>query len=142
MSKQKGARGERQLVEWFDERGWYSQRTGGSGAGTSDARPDVIAMRPNEYGRSDVVVVEHKSHPDGSARFSKKEIHKLDEVAERSGGIALVVTRPDLRLKEHDHLYAMKTEDLKENKKSYTITSSMLPTESLEEVIESAFGSK
>ena len=140
MSKKKGSRGERKLVEWFENHGWYSQRTGGSGAGTSDARPDVVAMRPGGSGYgSDVVVVEHKSHPDGTARFSKEEIYKLEEVAERSGALALTIVRPDLRLKEHDHLYALMTGNLKENKKSFTITSSMLPAPSPEEVIESVF---
>lgn len=138
MSKSKGTRGEKKVVEWFTDANWYAQRTGGSGAGTSSDRPDVVAMRPNGYGRSDVVVSEVKSRPDGTVRFGKDEVDQLVRVAQSSGGLALFITRPDMR--KHDHMYAFLSEDLKENPKSYTVTKSMIPAQSISEVLESVFG--
>lgn len=140
MSKQKGKRNEKKVVDWFVDNGWYAQRTGGSGAGTKDARPDVVAMRPNEYGRSDVVVTEVKGRPDGTVRFGKDEVNQLLEVANDTGGLALFVTSPDLRKSEYGHMYAFKSEDLKENKKSFSVTKSMVQdAPSIGEVCESVF---
>lgn len=130
MSKQKGTRGESKVVEWFTEHGWYAQRTGGSGAGTSDDRPDVIALRPvNE--QSVCVVSEVKARNDGTVRMENDEIYQLESVAEQTGGLALVIVRPDLR--SHDHMYAWETDELKSNKKSFTVTNGMLPGPSIEE---------
>lgn len=140
MSKQKGTRNEKKLVDWFDDHGWYAQRTGGSGAGTTDARPDVVAMRPNGYDRSDVVVAEVKGRDDGTVRFGNDEVNQLVEVAERSGGLALFVTSPDQRKSEHNHMYAFRADDLKSNIKSFSVTKSMVETApSVGEVIESVF---
>ena len=140
MSKQKGTRNEKKLVDWFGDHGWYAQRTGGSGAGTADARPDVVAMRPNGFGRSDVVVAEVKGRDDGTVRFGKDEYGQLLDVAEESGGLALFVTSPDQRLAEHNYMYAFTADELKENAKSFSITKSMVDDkESLEAVIRSEF---
>lgn len=139
MSKKKGTRGEKKVVSWFENNQWFAQRTGGSGAGTSDDRGDVIAMRPNEYGRSDVIVTEVKSRDDGTVRFHKDEIVQLENVAYLSGGLALYITRPDLRKKQHSHMYAFTKDQLKENKKSYTIVSSMLPGPTIQEQITEYF---
>ena len=142
MSKQKGTRNEKKVVDWFGDHGWYAQRTGGSGAGTADARPDVVAMRPNEYGRSDVVVAEVKGRDDGTVRFGKEDEHdELLQVANQSGALALFITSPDQRLSQHEHMYAFKSEDLKENAKSYSVTGKMVEdAPSIGEVIESVFG--
>lgn len=137
MSKQKGTRGEKKVVSWFEDNGWFAQRTGGSGAGTDRDRSDTIAMRPNEHGRSDVVVTEVKNHNDGKARVNKGEIEQVERVAEKSGGLALFVVKPDLR--SHDHIYAFRREQLKENPKSYSVTGKMLPGPSLQDQIDEHF---
>jgi len=139
MSKQKGRRGESKVVEWFVDNGWYAQRTGGSGAGTSDARPDLIALKSYE-GATAAVVPEVKSRGDGTVRLDKEEVYQLEEVAERSGAIPLVVVRPDLR--SHEHMYAWLPSELKENKKSFTVTSSMVPGPSLKEQVEVFFSNE
>lgn len=136
MSKQKGRRGEAKVVEWFEDDGWYAQRTGGSGAGTSDARPDLIALKPYNDG-SAAIVPEVKSTGDGTVRLTKKEVYQLEEVAERAGAIPLIVVRPDLR--SHDHMYAWLPSELKENKKSFTVTSGMIPGPSLKEQVDVFF---
>ena len=140
MSKRKGTRAEKKVVDWFKERGWHAQRTGGSGGGISDIRSDVIAMRPEKYGLSCVVNVEVKSRDSGSVRLSKDEIKQLSDVRDRCGGLELVVVRPDLRLSMHDHMYAFRLDEMKENKKSFTVTKGMLPGPSLEEQVERFFG--
>ena len=139
MSKQKGRRGESNVVGWFEEHGWYAQRTGGSGAGTSDARPDLIALKSYE-GATAAVVPEVKSRGDGTVRLDKEEVYQLEEVAERSGAIPLVVVHPDLR--SHDYIYAWLPSELKENKKSFTVTGSMIPGPSLEEQVEVFFSNE
>lgn len=140
MSKQKGTRGEKKVVDWFVKNGWFAQRTGGSGAGTNDDRSDVIAMRPNRFGRSDVAVIEVKARDDGTVRFHKDEIEQLKGVANSSGGLALFVTKPDLR--SHDHMYAFYADELKENQVSYSITKDMLGSEhSLERKLDMYFDS-
>ena len=137
MSKSKGTRGEKKVVSWFTDAGWFAQRTGGSGAGTSDDRGDVMALRPNGHGSSDVVVSEVKARNDGTVRFGKDEIEQLENVAEACGGLALYITKPDLR--SHPHMYAFTVDQLKENKKSYSVTSKMIPGPSIQEQIESHF---
>lgn len=140
MSKQKGTREEAKVVEWFENHGWYAQRTGGSGAGTADARPDVVAMLAGKDERSLVVVAEVKGRPDGTVRFGKEdEVGELQTVANLSGALPLLITSPDQRLAEHNHMYAFKPEDLKENKKSYSVTSSMLPGPTINDQIEEHF---
>jgi len=138
MSKSKGTRGEKKVVSWFEDAGWFAQRTGGSGAGTDRDRADTVAMRPNEYGRSDVVVTEVKNRG-ATVRFGKDEIRQLENVAEACGALALYITKPDLRKAEHDHMYAFTKDQLKENKKSYSVTNKMIPGPSIQEQIESHF---
>lgn len=138
MTKAKGTRGEKKVVSWFEDHGWFAQRTGGSGGGTDRDRGDVMAMRPNQYGRSDVVAVEVKNRG-ATVRFGKDEIEQLERVGEKTGALSLYVTKPDLRKKEHDHMYAFTSQELKENKKSYSVTNKMIPGPSIQDQIDEYF---
>jgi Holliday junction resolvase len=139
MSKRKGTRGEKLVVEWFEQNGWYAQRTGGSGGGISDARPDVVALRRNANGRTDCVVTEIKSRSDGTVRFENDEIKQVRTVSAKSGALGLFIVRPDLRLSEHPHMYAFTVDELKENNKSRSVTKSMLPGPTIAEKIKAHF---
>jgi len=140
MSKSKGTRGEKKVVSWFEDHGWYAQRTGGSGAGTDRDRPDVVAMRPNGMGVTDCVVAEVKNKKGGTSRFKKEDVQQLKNVARKSGGLGLFVTKPDLRKSQHPHMYAFTADELKENAKSYSITKKMIQDgPSIQEQIESHF---
>lgn len=132
MSGQKGTRGERSVVQWFENHGWFAQRTGASGGATDRDRSDVIAMKPHNGWTATVVSEVKSTSPD--LRIEKSEITQIESVAEQTGGLGLVVNKPDLR--SHDHMYAWRPEQMKENKKSYSVTKSMVPGPSIADQIE------
>ena len=129
MSSRKGDRAERWLVNTVeDEFGGYAQRTGASGGATSRNRPDVIVMQDSEAW---FVEVKSRTHPD--TRFSKEEVHDLQEAAERAGATPLLLVRPSFN--KYDQCHAFEPEELKENDKSYSIVNRMLPGRSVGEIL-------
>lgn len=135
MTKQKGDRAERKLVNYIeDELGYYAQRTTASGAATDRNRPDVIAIKA-ESEHPKIFFIESKARDRGYCRFSKSEIYDLEEASERAGAEAVVAIRPDLR--SHDHIHCFTTDELKENDNSFAVTKSDLPGRSVKELLES-----
>lgn len=135
MSGKKGTRGERSVVQWFEEHGWFAQRTGASGGATAKDRSDVIALKPHN-GLTATVVSEIKT-TSPTIRIDKSEIRQIESVEEQTGGLGLIINRPDMR--KHSHMFAWRPEQMKENKKSYSVTKSMLPGPSIEKQIEVFF---
>lgn len=128
----KGTRGERWVVNRIeDDIGYYAQRTGTSGGGTNRNRPDVVASGV-VGGDTLLVFIELKCRSTPTQRFSKEEVHELQEAAERAGAVPYLMSKPDLRTYEQVHLF--RPEELKENKKSYSIVDSMLPGETLDSI--------
>lgn len=122
----KGSRGERHLVNKVeDELGYYAQRTGASGGATSRNRPDVIMA-----GNDKLFFVEQKTR-DPHVRFKKQEVEDLIEASERAGAEPILLVWPDLR--KHDHVYAFRPDELKENKESFS-TAGCLPGKKLAEL--------
>lgn len=117
----KGTSTERRLVNLIQERGWYAQRSGASGAGTDHARSDITAITESESGESVVLLIENKAWSKGYGTFSKDEVHQLQEIESKTGGIALLTIWPDQRLSEHDGIYAFRPGELNENNKSYSV---------------------
>lgn len=117
----KGTSTERRLVNLIQERGWYVQRAGASGAGTDRARADVTAIIDSESGGSTVLLIENKAWSEGIGRFSKEEVHELQGIAQRTGGTALLTIWPDQRVSRHDGIYAFQPDELNENQKSYSV---------------------
>lgn len=132
----KGDRGERYVSDKIeDDFNGYAQRTGASGGATKRNRPDVIGMKPTEGSKrifSEAYFMEVKSRDDGLVRFGKGEVDDLVEAASRAGANPLLVTKPDLR--SHPHCYCFSPDELKENKKSYSIVQDMLPGRSLADI--------
>jgi len=131
----KGYKAENKLnVIVEDEYGYAAIRGPGSGGGTSRARPDLVAIKADytkDYGvyekieRRDVVVIELKASSDGTAYLDSHEVEELNEWANRAGGNAYVIVKPDLR--SHDQWYCFKTNQLNETENGYSITKDMLP---------------
>jgi Holliday junction resolvase len=74
--------------------------------------------------------VELKNRSTPTQRFSKEEVHDLVEAADRAGATPVLISRPDLRKYDHSHCFF--PEDLKENKKSYSVTQNQLPGMTIE----------
>lgn len=117
----KGTATERRLVNLIQDRGWYAQRAGASGGGTDQARADITAIINSESGGSTVLLIENKAWSTGIGRFSKEEVHELRDIAEKTGGTALLTIWPDQRVSKHDAIYAFEPDELNENANSYSV---------------------
>lgn len=90
----KGSNWERDLANILDEAGWGVLRCGGSGGGTSDDRPDLIAGCP-EDGRLWVIEAKYKSGR--NIYLEPQEIAQIRQLATAFGGEPIVAARYDSR---------------------------------------------
>lgn len=115
MSKyDKGARGERELIEILEEKKDYAcLRAPASGASTKRELPDVLAGNGDQ-----VLVLEVKrwSKDKDYQYLTKKEVHDLKYFAEVFGGEYYIAARFD-----YGSWGFFKIEDLKETEKNYRV---------------------
>lgn len=84
----KGADWERKLARHLDDAGWAVMRSGGSGGGTDDNRPDLIAG-DGEYGW----VIEHKFASRRNIYLDAQEVEQIRTLANGWGMEPAVVLR-------------------------------------------------
>lgn len=135
MSRSKGDRVERHLIEELETRGWYAQRTGSSGSGTKDPRPDVLAIRP-AYHHTDPLshcaAIEVKAWELGTGQLSESEVQDLHTIREMTGGDSFVAVKPDLRTFDQWHVFRI--DELNETRGgNFSVRKSDLPGRSLSE---------
>lgn len=88
-SGSKGSAKERELVNEFEDAGWFARRAGASGAGTDSESYDIIAAKEGR-----VMAIELKySDPDNIVYLDPEEVRALEYVAKQFGGTAFVVAR-------------------------------------------------
>lgn len=81
----KGTEKERRLVRYLINKGYMAVRVAGSGAGTPDPRPDILAGTPKvKY------AIELKSSAKNMISISKKQVEELKEFCRGYGSRALV----------------------------------------------------
>jgi len=87
----KGTQAERDLCTWLWDKNYATLRAPASGS-IDRPSPDVIAINQDE-----AYAVELKANKDGAAHFDEHEIRELEQWADRAGGTAYIVIKPDLR---------------------------------------------
>lgn len=88
MSKQKGARYERQLVNDLVNEGWFAMRSGSSGSATDNDLPDIFAGNDgNGY------VIELKFTSESKVWLDEEEVNQVQRIAATMGATPLVVGR-------------------------------------------------
>ena len=115
----KGSNAERELARiGWEKYGWATLRAPGSGS-IDRPSPDVIfinAQYDRDYGiyekkqHTEIIAVELKNHPNGTATFKEQEIEELIEWSNRAGAKPYVGIKPDLR--KHDQWYFEKPKNL------------------------------
>lgn len=88
----KGATYERKLSNAFEAAEWGVLRTGGSGAGTSDDRPDVVAGDGET-----LLVIEAKFASSRNIYLEGQEIRQITNLAAAFGGTAAIFPRWNTR---------------------------------------------
>lgn len=88
----KGSNWERKLANRLDDAGWAVMRSGGSGGGTDNDRPDVIAGT-DEYRW----VIEAKFCSDRNIYLEPSEIEQIETLAEGWGMEPVVMVRWNTR---------------------------------------------
>lgn len=142
-NRQKGDDRERELSDMLeDEYQFAAMPAGGSGGGTSRARPDVLACRSfkDEHGLIDgepiVLAFESKAWDDGVGYVTKEKVNALRSFATRAGGRAVIGVRPDLRT--YDRWQFHFPSELDKTEQSVKVTAEDRPGLTLEEVISRA----
>lgn len=111
MSKKKGSRIERELVNLFwDTKEWAVVRSAGSGL-SSNPNPDLIASNGKRY-----VAVECKGIKGGTKYLEEEDIKQIVEFANLFGAEAYIGIRFN-----HEGWYFLIPEDLKKTPNGYTI---------------------
>lgn len=116
MSRAKGDAAERELSNRLeDEYAFAAMPAGSSGSATTRPRPDVIAARERSCPRrgawhtprllSQTYAIEVKAWSDATGQLASDEVDALRDFADRAGGDALVVVRPDLRSHDQWHVF-------------------------------------
>jgi Holliday junction resolvase len=84
-----GGRYERELVNLYEEHGWFARRAGASGGGTKSESYDLIVAKDGT-----VRVIELKTRtPESYIYLDESEINELQYVARQFGCAARIVTR-------------------------------------------------
>lgn len=109
--KAKGAKGERELVAFFNESGWCCIRVAGSGSSKYPA-PDILAGNGIRK-----LAIECKVTKEKKKYFTKTEIDQLQIFSKTFGAESWVGVRfPD------EPWYFLMMEDLKDTGKSFVVT--------------------
>ena len=88
-SARKGTAKERELVNKFEEHGWFARRAGASGGGTDSESYDVIAAKDGR-----VIVLELKYRdPDNPIYVDAEKVKGLIDIAKQFGGDPMIVAR-------------------------------------------------
>jgi len=90
MSKSKGDRYERRLVNLFADAGYMVMRSPSSGSATTRAQPDVLTLRDGERLAFEV---KYEGSADGIVYLDREEIDALCTFATVSGATPMVVVR-------------------------------------------------
>jgi Holliday junction resolvase len=111
----KGADEERELAKKAWEHGWAPLRAPGSGS-IDRPSPDVILAK-----EPIIKAIELKSESNGTAWFEGREINELEEWCYLAGAIPYVGVKPDLRKKEHNQWYFIRTGKLHKTDGGFSI---------------------
>lgn len=88
MIYKKGIEYERKLVRYLNKLGFMAVRTAGSGGGTPEPRPDVLAGNNKQ-----IYSIEVKSSSKDMVYLKNKEVYELKEFANGFGAIPLICVK-------------------------------------------------
>lgn len=130
MSKEKGDRRERQLVNDLAEFDVAVIRTPGSGSASPRDLPDVTVIDGRRPDARNVHCVELKAAGDGYVKLEKDEVAALRRFAARAAGTPWIVTHPN-----YDRFHWFHTAELSEAKRYYTTPQGIYPGLTTEAVL-------
>jgi|SRR3989344_1630051 len=112
MSKKKGSRTERELINMFwDTKEWAVVRSAGSGL-SSNPNPDLIASNGKRY-----VAVECKSIKEGNKYLTEDDVQQIIEFSKLFSAEAYIGIRFN-----NEGWYFLRPEDLNKTPNGYSIT--------------------